>query len=730
MIKLLDAGLYSEGIFTESEEHIAARENTISYNILQAHNSSSDLSRLRLKFDALASHDITYVGIIQTARASGIDKFPLPYVLTNCHNSLCAVGGTINEDDHAYGLSAAIKYGGIFVPPHFAVIHQYMREMMAAPGNMILGSDSHTRYGALGTLAFGEGGGELAKQLLGKTYDIDYPDIVGVRLTGAPRYGTGPMDVALAIIGAVFPDGFAKNKILEFIGPGISNLSVDYRIGIDVMTTETACLSSIWATDEKVREFYKLHGREEVYKSLDEPKNAYYDAFVEVDLSKIPPMIAMPFHPCNVYPISELKENLEDIIHAVEKKAEKSLDANIPLNIHSKIKTIGGNKVLVPDQAIIAGCSGGTYENIVYTANILKDRVSMLNLSVYPASQPIFARLVEDGNMSLLLSAGVVLRSAFCGPCFGAGDVPQNNGLSIRHVTRNFPHREGSKPSASQTASVAMMDALSIAASSLTGVITGADEVDFVPPTYEYMFNPDIYGNKIYQGFGKALPDTDLIFGPNITDWPKTPPLNKHLLLKVAAFIEDPVTTTDELIPSGEASSYRSNPLALAEFTLSRKDPKYVGRAKQIAELTPDSVEIKSVFTALKHDYTDTSIGSLIYANSPGDGSAREQAASCQKVLGGFANIALDYATKRYRSNLINWGILPFIINYKPPFTVGGYIYVRDITEALLSLKNDIEAIYIDINGKSHNIVLSLPNITRQEADILLAGCLINYYGG
>ena len=688
--------LASKNINVTKEE---AAKNTIAYGILEAHNTSGNMDSLKIKFDCMASHDITYVGIIQTARASGMEKFPIPYVLTNCHNSLCAVGGTINEDDHMFGLSAAKKYGGIYVPAHQAVIHQFMREMMAGCGKMILGSDSHTRYGALGTMAIGEGGGELAKQLLQQTYDVKRPEVIGIYLTGKPQPFVGPQDVALAIIGEVFANGYVKNKVMEFIGDGISNLNAEYRNGIDVMTTETTCLSSIWRTDDEIKNFYEVHDRAEDYKELNPGSVAYYDGIVYVDLSTIKPMIAMPFHPSNTYTIDELNANLEDILADVEKKAVKTI--NNP-DIHFKLRDKIKNGRLYVDQGVIAGCAGGTYDNICDVADILNGQsigADDFALSVYPSSQPVFMQLVENGSIFKLMNAGATVRSAFCGPCFGAGDVPSNEGLSIRHSTRNFPNREGSKPGNGQIASVALMDARSIAATAVNkGFLTSAEniDVDFTKP--KYFFNKSVYDNRVYQGFGKADTSVELKLGPNITDWPEMVALPENLLVKVVSLITDPVTTTDELIPSGETSSYRSNPLGLAEFTLSRKDPAYVGRAKevQVAEKAIEAgncpsqafPEVKPIMDTIKTKFTISrdvmGIGSTIFAVKPGDGSAREQAASCQKVLGGWANIAKEYATKRYRSNLINWGMLPFIFDEENlPFENGDYVFIPQVAQGI-----------------------------------------------
>lgn len=730
-----------------------ARAGTIAFKILTAHNQSGDWRNLRIKFDALASHDITYVGIIQTARASGLTEFPIPYVLTNCHNSLCAVGGTINEDDHVFGLSAAQKYGGIFVPAHQAVIHQYMREMMTGCGKMILGSDSHTRYGALGTMGVGEGGPELVKQLLKRTYDLAYPDVIAVYLEGKPRPGVGPQDVALALIKAVFNNGFVKNKILEFVGPGIANLSVDFRNGIDVMTTETTCLSSIWLTDESVREYYRIHDRLSEYQQLEPGEIAYYDGLVKIDLGKVEPMIALPFHPSNAYTIEELNRNPVEILEQVEAEGMKQLD-NPKLRLELRNKIVNGR--LKVDQGVVAGCAGGTFENICNMAEILKDKSigqGEFALSIYPASQPINIQLANNGVLATLLATGATIRTAFCGPCFGAGDVPANNALSIRHTTRNFPNREGSKPANGQLASVALMDARSIAATALNGgVLTAATELNPPVSTEKYHFNAVVYKNRVFQAFGRANPDHELKFGPNIADWPKMIPLPQNLLLKVASIIKDPVTTTDELIPSGETSSYRSNPLKLAEFTLSRKDPEYVGRAKAIQSLEE---ERRSLVAGMKTNVAgskiepllmtlvklgletgdlnrlaeNTGLGSIIFAVKPGDGSAREQAASCQKVLGGWANIAVEYATKRYRSNLINWGMLPLIISELAAvnFKVDDHIYLPGIRQAVADGAEKITAYVIGSEGKKE-LSLALPNLSPDERDIILAGCLINYY--
>lgn len=718
-----------------------AKKNTIAYNILKEHNTSENMDKLKIKFDKLASHDITFVGIIQTARASGLEKFPVPYALTNCHNSLCAVGGTINEDDHMFGLSCAKKYGGIYVPPHQAVIHQFAREMLAGCGKMILGSDSHTRYGALGTMAIGEGGPEIVKQLLCKTYDINRPEVVGVYLTGSPQKGVGPQDIALAIIGAVFENGYVNNKVMEFVGDGVDNLSADFRIGIDVMTTETTCLSSIWKTDNKIKEFYDIHGRVDEYKELNPGSVAYYDGMIYVDLAKVKPMIAMPFHPSNVYSIEELNSNLNDILADVEKKAGISLDNKVKFTLRDKIH----NGKLYVEQGVIAGCAGGGFENICDAADILRGTSigsDEFSLSVYPASQPVFMELVKNGRIADIMATGATVRTAFCGPCFGAGDVPANNGLSIRHSTRNFPNREGSKITNGQIASVALMDARSIAATAANkGYLIAATDIDVNFTKPKYYFDKSIYENRVYDGVGKADPSVEIKFGPNIVDWPKMSALTDNLLLKVVSVIHDPVTTTDELIPSGETSSYRSNPLGLAEFTLSRKDPAYVGRAKEIQkaekarisnESPIDAVnELDPIFTSIKEVFTDvnnknTGIGSTIYAVKPGDGSAREQAASCQKVLGGWANIAKEYATKRYRSNLINWGMLPFVLEEDLCFDNGDYLFVPNIIESIKEKKTSIKA-YV-VNKSMKEFELKLGELTDDEREIILKGCLINYY--
>ena len=722
-----------------------AAKNTMAYGILNEHNTSGNMDKLQIKFDKLTSHDITFVGIIQTARASGLEKFPIPYVLTNCHNSLCAVGGTINEDDHMFGLTCAKKYGGIYVPPHQAVIHQFAREMLAGGGKMILGSDSHTRYGALGTMAMGEGGPELVKQLLSQTYDINMPEVIGIYMTGEPAKGVGPQDVALAIIGEVFDKGYVKNKVMEFVGPGVSNLSADFRIGVDVMTTETTCLSSIWRTDEKIKEFYDIHGRVDEYKELNPGEVTYYDGIVYVDLSKIKPMIAMPFHPSNTYTIEELNANLEDTLHDVEKKALVSLDGQVDYKLTNKIR----DGKLYVDQGIIAGCAGGGFENICAAADILKGHsigADEFTLSVYPASMPVYMELIKNGCAADIMAAGGVMKTAFCGPCFGAGDTPANNAFSIRHSTRNFPNREGSKLQNGQISSVALMDARSIAATAANkGYLTAATDVDVEFKGRKYHFDKSIYENRVFDSHGIADPDTEIQFGPNIKDWPEMVALTDNLLLKVVSEIHDPVTTTDELIPSGETSSYRSNPLGLAEFALSRKDPEYVGKAKEVqkAEKAREAgqnpvdalPEVGGVFEALKSnlpqykiDNDTVGIGSTIFAVKPGDGSAREQAASCQKVLGGWANIACEYATKRYRSNLINWGMLPFIYESEElPFKNGDYIFVPEIVEAVKNKATDVQAYVVDDDKNVKPFTLKLGEMTDDERDIILKGCLINY---
>ena len=749
-MKLYDTGVYllngqkivpeNQADFPVSKEEAA--KSTIAYSILKAHNTSGNMDKLQIKFDKLTSHDITFVGIIQTARASGLEKFPVPYVLTNCHNSLCAVGGTINEDDHMFGLTCAKKYGGVYVPPHQAVIHQFAREMLAAGGKMILGSDSHTRYGALGTMAMGEGGPELVKQLLSQTYDINMPGVVAIYLTDSPRPGVGPQDVALAIIGKVFANGYVKNKVMEFVGPGVANLSADFRIGVDVMTTETTCLSSIWQTDEKIQEFYEIHGRSEDYKELKPGETAYYDGCVEIDLSEIRPMIAMPFHPSNTYTIDELKANLDDILADVEKKAQISLDGKVPYTLRDKV--IDGK--LYVEQGIIAGCAGGGFENICAAADILKGKsigADAFTLSVYPASTPIYMELAKNGVLAGLLETGAVVKTAFCGPCFGAGDTPANNAFSIRHTTRNFPNREGSKIQNGQISSVALMDARSIAATAANkGFLTSAEDYTGGYTGQKYFFDKTIYDNRVFDSKGIADPGVEIQFGPNIKDWPEMAALPENLIVKVVSEIHDPVTTTDELIPSGETSSYRSNPLGLAEFTLSRKDPAYVGRAKEVqkaqkaiqegkcpVEALP---EMKPVMDVIKKDYPNVSkenlgVGSTIFAVKPGDGSAREQAASCQKVLGGWANIANEYATKRYRSNLINWGMLPFLIKEgELPFANGDYLFFPQIRKAVEEKDDVIRGYVVGAEGLKE-FEVALGELTDDEREIILKGCLINY---
>ena len=741
LVKESEAGALKQLVGEKVSKEDAAK-NTIAYGILRDHNTSGNMEKLQIRFDKLTSHDITFVGIIQTARASGIEKFPVPYVLTNCHNSLCAVGGTINEDDHMFGLTAAKKYGGVYVPPHQAVIHQFAREMLAGVGKMNLGSDSHTRYGALGTMAMGEGGPELVKQLLNRTYDINMPGVIGIYLQGKPVKGVGPQDVALAIIGAVFEKGYVNNKVMEFVGPGVSNLSADFRIGVDVMTTETTCLSSIWRTDDKIKEFYEIHGRSEDFKELNPGKVAYYDGIVEVDLDKIKPMIAMPFHPSNTYTIEEVNANLDDILADVEKRALVSLDGAVDYSLRDKVR----DGKLYVDQGIIAGCAGGGYENICAAANILKGASigsDEFTLSVYPASTPIYMELVKNGAVADLMQTGAIVKTAFCGPCFGAGDTPANNAFSIRHSTRNFPNREGSKLQNGQISSVALMDARSIAATAANkGYLTAATDVeasDFIP---KYHFDKTIYDNRVFDSKGVADPSVEIQFGPNIKDWPEMSALPQNMLLKVVSEIHDPVTTTDELIPSGETSSYRSNPLGLAEFALSRKDPAYVGLAKEVQkaqkaiEAGEDAAEafpeVKDILATVKESYADVTqdnlgIGSTIFAVKPGDGSAREQAASCQKVLGGWANIANEYATKRYRSNLINWGMLPFTIDKgELPFKNKDYIFVPDVRKAVEDKLTKIPA-YV-VNEGMKEITLTLGELTDDEREIILKGCLINYY--
>ncbi len=759
MVKLYDKGVYllngteiaedARQVEQKTGQKISREEavkQTMAYRILESHNTSGNMERLQIKFDKLTSHDITFVGIIQTARASGLEKFPIPYVLTNCHNSLCAVGGTINEDDHMFGLTCAKKYGGVYVPPHQAVIHQFAREMLAGGGKMILGSDSHTRYGALGTMAMGEGGPELVKQLLNKTYDIRMPEVIAIYLDGEPRKGVGPQDVALAIIGATFGNGYVNNKVMEFVGPGVDKLSADFRIGIDVMTTETTCLSSIWKTDEKIREFYEIHGREGDYKELNPGAVTYYDGMVYVNLSEIKPMIAMPFHPSNVYTIDEVNANLEDILHEVEKKALVSLDGAVDYSLQSKI--VDGK--LYVDQGLIAGCAGGGFENICAAADIIKGKyigADEFTFSVYPASTPIYMELVKNGAVADLIESGAIVKTAFCGPCFGAGDTPANNAFSIRHSTRNFPNREGSKLQSGQIASVALMDARSIAATAANkGFLTPATDLDVQYKGQKYHFDSKIYANRVFDSHGVADPSVEIKFGPNIKDWPEMQPLPQNLLLKVVSEIHDPVTTTDELIPSGETSSYRSNPLGLAEFALSRKDPGYVGRAKEVqkaqkaieADTCPKTAlpELQTIMSKVHDNFegvnrSNLGIGSTIFAVKPGDGSAREQAASCQKVLGGWANIANEYATKRYRSNLINWGLLPFITEEDHEhlsFKNGDYIFVPDIRKAVED-KDEVIHAYV-IGDEITELSWKLGELIDVEREIILKGCLINYYRG
>ncbi len=715
-----------------------ARKKTIAYQILAAHNLSGDDKQMRIRFDALASHDITYVGIIQTARASGLKEFPMPYAMTNCHNSLCAVGGTINEDDHVFGLSAAKKYGGIFVPANQSVIHSYAREELAGCGKMILGSDSHTRYGALGTMGVGEGGPELVKQLLCNTYDISRPDVVLCYVTGSPKHGVGPHDVALALVKAVFANGYVKNKVLEFVGPGISSLPVDFRNGIDVMTTETTCLSSIWETDEEIASYYTIHGRPDDYKKLEPVDGAYYDALITIELDKVESMIALPFHPSNAYTIREFNENTEELLAAVEKKATE-LFKNTHLNLRGKITPDG----VQADQGIIAGCSGGLFDNIVEAADILSGQDTgngAFSLSVYPTSVPVSLALTRAGKTESLLESGAIIKPSFCGPCFGAGDVPANNGFSLRHTTRNFPNREGSKPGESQIATVALMDARSIAATAKNGgVITAASETPYDTEKLPYEFDNHVYQKRCYYGYKHPQPETELVLGPNITDWPKMYPLGENLLVKLAAVIRDPVTTTDELIPSGETSSYRSNPLRLAEFALSRRVPEYVGRSKAAAQLEAQRVsgehpaELETVLSRVGNAdalLQNTQFGSCLFAMKPGDGSAREQAASCQKVLGGFANICYSYATKRYRSNCINWGILPFTLADGTPFEAEAddYVFVPNVRSAIESGAEEFPAVILFANGKKQDITLYINGLTDDEKTILLEGCLMNYY--
>ena len=752
-MKLYEKGVYLKGGREIVEEPAKAgieisreeaAKHTIAYGILKAHNTSDSMEKLQIKFDKLTSHDITFVGIIQTARASGLEKFPVPYVLTNCHNSLCAVGGTINEDDHMFGLTCAKKYGGVYVPPHQAVIHQYAREMLAGGGKMILGSDSHTRYGALGTMAMGEGGPELVKQLLEQTYDIPMPEVIGVYLKGEPVPGVGPQDVALAIIGEVFDNGYVKNKVMDFVGPGVSNLSADFRIGVDVMTTETTCLSSIWRTDEKIQEFYEIHGRSEEYQELNPGQIAYYDGMIEIDLSEIRPMIAMPFHPSNTYTIDEVNANLKDVLADVEKRAQVSLDGQVEFSLQDKI--VDGK--LYVEQGIVAGCAGGGYENICDAADILRGSsigADRFTLSVYPASTPIYMELAKNGVLADLMRTGAVVKTAFCGPCFGAGDTPSNGALSIRHSTRNFPNREGSKIQNGQISSVALMDARSIAATAANkGFLTPATEYDGTYQRPKYFFDQAIYQNRVFDSKGKADPDTEIQLGPNIKDWPSMAALPEHLILKVVSEIHDPVTTTDELIPSGETSSYRSNPLGLAEFTLSRKDPAYVGRAKEVQK-AEDAIrqgedpvralpELASVLEKIQKQYpqikandaANLGVGSTIFAEKPGDGSAREQAASCQKVLGGWANIAREYATKRYRSNLINWGMLPLLTAAKElPFENGDYLFLPDVRKAVSEKSDTIQVFCVRDGLKPFTVTMG--ELTDDEREIILRGCLINY---
>ena len=757
MVKLYDGGVYLVGGREIIEEQDAAKvqaltgqaankeeakKGTIAYSILSAHNTSDNMDKLRIKFDAMTSHDITFVGIVQTAKASGMERFPIPYVLTNCHNALGAVGGTINEDDHVFGLSAAKKYGGIYVPPHMAVIHQYMRENMAGCGKMILGSDSHTRYGALGTMAIGEGGGELVKQLLCDTYDIAYPGVVAIYLDGKPQPGVGPQDIALAIIGAGFKSGYVKNKVMEFVGPGISSMRTDYRNGVDVMTTETTCLSSVWCTDEDTKQYLTMHGRGGDYKELNPAEVAYYDGMVYVDLSTVKPMIALPFHPSNTFEIDELNANLGDILRAVEVDAQRLIGGNKDIEFSLTDKIVDGK--LQVQQGIIAGCAGGTYSNIMEAAHILKGAncgADEFTLSVYPSSMPVYMDLVKKGAFSDLLAAGAVIKTAFCGPCFGAGDTPANNGLSIRHTTRNFPIREGSKPGNGQMSSVALMDARSIAATAANGgILTPATAVvdDYEVP--EYAYDDSSYRARVYQGYSAPVEGAELVYGPNIKDWPEMSPLADNILLKVCTKIMDEVTTTDELIPSGETSSYRSNPLGLAEFTLSRRDPEYVGRSKAVdklekarvagqnpAELEPELEKVYAQIKTIDADMVpaETEIGSMIYCVKPGDGSAREQAASCQRVIGGLANICKEYATKRYRSNVMNWGMLPFQMKDEPNFEIGDYIYIPNVKAALDGDMQDIKA-YV-LGEEIKEISLYIADMTADEKKIVKAGCLINY---
>ena len=748
-MKLYDSGVFLLNGTTIVPEDEAGKElqdkkeqyktGTISYDILQAHNIGEDKENLKIKFDAITSHDLTYVGIIQTARASGVEKFPLPYVLTCCHNSLCAVGGTINEDDHVFGLTAAKKYGGIYLPPHMGVIHQYMRETMAGGGKMILGSDSHTRYGALGTMAVGEGGGELVKQILEQTWDVKYPEVIAVYLDGKPNPGIGPQDIAIAIVTAVFKNGYVKNKVMEFVGPGVSSMSTDYRNGIDVMTTETTCLSSIWRTDEDTEQFLKVHGREEDYKKLEPKETAYYDGCIYIDLSQIHSMIALPFHPSNGYEIRELNANMDEILHEVEEDAKKLIkNPDLHLNLWEKVH----DGALYADQGTIAGCSGGTYSNIMEAAYLLDGKGTgqdVFNLSVYPSSQAVMMDLVRKGAIEKLIASGATIRTAFCGPCFGAGDTPAHGQLAVRHTTRNFPNREGSKPGNGQLASVALMDARSIAATAANGGrITAADELGYEYECPEYVYDPIAYEQRVYQGFKKEDPDEELVCGPNIKDWPELPELNDHMLLKVCAYITDPVTTTDELIPSGETGSFRSNPMGLAEFTLSRRVPEYVGKAKVVMNYEkerkdggcPEEVQrilekVHSIHGYEKIDDQTIDLSSTIYAVKPGDGSAREQAASCQRVLLGGANITVEYATKRYRSNLINWGMVPFVLNGEPDFADDDYIFVPDIKKVLDTDMKEIKA-YV-IGDEIRPLSLAIEPLTDEEKEIIRCGSLINY---
>ena len=743
-MKLHDKGVYlvnGQLCDTAPVPPAEARKGTIAYGILQAHNTVPDMDDLRLKFDSMTSHDITYVGIIQTARASGMDKFPMPYVLTNCHNTLCAVGGTINEDDHQFALSAAHKYGGIYVPPNMAVIHSYNREMMSGCGRMILGSDSHTRYGALGTMAVGEGGGELAKQLVGRTYDMAYPGVVAIYLTGKPNPGVGPQDVALALVGATYANGYVKNKVMEFVGPGVAGLSADFRNGIDVMTTETTCWSSIWQTDEVTKEYFEIHGRPEAYKPLAPAEVAYYDGCIELDLSTVECMIALPMHPSYAYPIRELKANAKDILHEIETRANQQLNGKVRMDLVGKVAADGSIRV---DQGIVAGCSGGTFENVCAVAQILKGKncgAGTFRISVYPDSMPTYLELVKNGAVADIVSAGGIFRECFCGPCFGAGDTPANGEFSIRHTTRNFPNREGSKPGEGQISAVALMDARSIAATAANGgVLTAASEVlDRPLETPPCRFDAGIYEKRVYNGWGKAEPDYALKFGPNIKDWPEQPALTDDLLLKVASYITDPVTTTDELIPSGETSSYRSNPLRLAEFTLSRKDPAYVARAKAVKAMDEARkagslpAEVQAVYDALvkagvQADGAAANIGSAVFAVKPGDGSAREQAASCQRVLGGAANFACEYATKRYRSNCINWGMLPFLVEDPDALAQDSYVFVPGVRRALLEAADAMTGYVVGADGSVTPVTLRLGALTDDERQILADGCLINYY--